>query len=31
MKNEEKHSFEFGFEAKSADYTPSALRAEGVR
>jgi hypothetical protein len=31
MKNEEKHSFEFGFEAKAADYTPSALRAEGVR
>ncbi|MBK3463599.1 MAG: DUF1329 domain-containing protein [Pseudomonas sp.] len=31
MKNEEKHSYEFGFEAKAADYTPSALRAEGVR
>ncbi|VVN71964.1 DUF1329 domain-containing protein [Pseudomonas fluorescens] len=31
MKNEEKHSFEFGFAAKSADYTPSALRSEGVR
>jgi hypothetical protein len=31
MKNEEKRSFEFGFEAKAADYTPSALRAEGVR
>jgi hypothetical protein len=31
MKNEEKHSYEFGFEAKAADYTPAALRAEGVR
>jgi hypothetical protein len=31
MKNEEKHSFIFGFDAKAADYTPSALRAEGVR
>jgi hypothetical protein len=31
MKNEEKHSFEFGFEAKAADFTPSALRTEGVR
>jgi hypothetical protein len=31
MKNEEKHSFEFAFEAKVNDFTPSALRAEGVR
>ena len=31
MKNEEKHSFEFGFAAKAADYTPAALRAAGVR
>ncbi|AMS14242.1 hypothetical protein A3218_08040 [Pseudomonas chlororaphis] len=31
MKNEEKHSFEFGFAAKAADYTPAALRATGVR
>ena len=31
MKNEEKSSFVFGFNAKAADYTPSALRASGVR
>ncbi|POA55553.1 MULTISPECIES: DUF1329 domain-containing protein [Pseudomonas] len=31
MKNEEKHSLEFGFQAKAADYTPAALRAAGVR
>jgi len=31
MKNEEKSSFVFGFNAKAADYTPAALRAEGVR
>ena len=31
MKNEEKHSYQFGFVAKAADFTPSALRAEGVR
>lgn len=31
MKNEEKHSYEFGFTAKAADYTPSALRSTGVR
>ncbi|UII70656.1 DUF1329 domain-containing protein [Pseudomonas sp. HN11] len=31
MKNEEKRSFVFGFDAKAADYTPAALRAEGVR
>lgn len=31
MKNEEKHSLEFGFAAKAADYTPAALRASGVR
>ena len=31
MKNEEKRSFVFGFAAKAADYTPAALRSEGVR
>ncbi|ONH57598.1 Protein of unknown function [Pseudomonas cedrina] len=31
MKNEEKSSFVFGFDARAADYTPAALRAEGVR
>ena len=31
MKNEEKSSFVFGFNAKAADYTPAALRASGVR
>lgn len=31
MKNEEKHSFEFGFVGKGADYTPNALRNAGVR
>ncbi len=31
MKNEEKSSFVFGFNARAADYTPAALRAEGVR
>ena len=31
MKNEEKSSFVFGFNAKAADYTPAALRNEGVR
>ena len=31
MKNEEKHSYEYGFEARAADYTPAALRSEGVR
>ncbi|AYF50835.1 MULTISPECIES: DUF1329 domain-containing protein [Pseudomonas] len=31
MKNEEKSSFVFGFDAKAADYTPAALRASGVR
>jgi hypothetical protein len=31
MKNEEKHSFEFGFVGKAADYTPAALRNAGVR
>ncbi|QHF46895.1 outer membrane lipoprotein-sorting protein [Pseudomonas sp. S35] len=31
MKNEEKSSFVFGFAAKAADYTPAALRADGVR
>ena len=31
MKNEEKSSFVFGFDARAADYTPAALRASGVR
>ncbi|MBV4452580.1 MULTISPECIES: DUF1329 domain-containing protein [Pseudomonas] len=31
MKNEEKSSFVFGFNARAADYTPAALRASGVR
>ncbi|MBC2384873.1 MAG: outer membrane lipoprotein-sorting protein [Pseudomonas sp. PGPPP1] len=31
MKNEEKSSFVFGFAAKAADYTPAALRSEGIR
>ena len=31
MKNEEKHSFEFGFVGKAAEYTPAALRNAGVR
>jgi hypothetical protein len=31
MKNEEKRSFEFNVEAKTADYTPAALRSTSVR
>jgi hypothetical protein len=31
MKNEEKSSFVFGFAAKATDYTPAALRSEGIR
>ncbi len=31
MKNEEKSSYVFGFEASAADYTPAALRSSGVR
>ncbi len=31
MKNEEKRSFEFGFKASAADYTPAALRNAGIR
>ena len=31
MKNEEKISYEFGFKASAADYTPAALRSSGVR
>ncbi|MGI0549945.1 DUF1329 domain-containing protein [Pseudomonas aeruginosa] len=31
MTNEEKTQVEFGFKASSADYTPTALRNEGIR
>jgi hypothetical protein len=31
MKNEEKTSYEFGFKASAAEYTPAALRNAGVR
>jgi len=31
MKNEERSSFEFGIPARFADFTPAALRNEGVR
>jgi hypothetical protein len=31
MKNEEKSSYVFGFDASAADYTPAALRSSGVR
>ncbi|NQD92773.1 DUF1329 domain-containing protein [Pseudomonas sp. CrR25] len=31
MKNEEKHSYDFGYSAKESDYTPAALRQAGVR
>jgi hypothetical protein len=31
MKNEEKSAYSFGFEARSGDYTPAALRSSGVR
>ena len=31
MKNEEKQAYDFGFQAKTADFTPAALRQDGVR
>lgn len=31
MKNEEKKAYDFDYKASSADYTPAALRQEGVR
>lgn len=31
MKNEEKQSYNFDYKASSSDYTPAALRQEGVR
>lgn len=31
MKNQEKQSYEFGFEATTGDFTPAALRQSGVR
>lgn len=31
MKNEEKSAYNFGFTASTADFTPAALRQEGVR
>jgi len=31
MKNEEKHSYEFGFKASASEYTPAALRSAGIR
>ncbi|QKE64119.1 DUF1329 domain-containing protein [Aquipseudomonas campi] len=31
LKNEEKHSFEFGAKASTSNYTPAALRQTGVR
>src|SRR5690606_30468680 len=31
MKNEERNSFEFGIPARFSDFTPAALRNEGVR
>lgn len=31
MKNEEKQTYEFGFEATTGDFTPAALRQSGVR
>ena len=31
MKNEEKQAYEFGFTATTADFTPAALRQDGVR
>lgn len=31
MKNEERSSFEFGIPSRFADFTPAALRNEGVR
>jgi hypothetical protein len=31
MKNEEKSAYDFGFQATTSDFTPAALRQEGVR
>ena len=31
MKNEEKQSYDFGFTATTSDFTPAALRQDGVR
>ncbi|MDQ3204411.1 MAG: DUF1329 domain-containing protein, partial [Pseudomonadota bacterium] len=31
MKNEEKSAYDFGFTATTGDFTPAALRQEGVR
>jgi hypothetical protein len=31
MKNEEKSSFDFGYTATTADFTPNALRQDGIR
>jgi hypothetical protein len=31
MKNEEKSAYDFGFTATTSDFTPAALRQEGVR
>jgi hypothetical protein len=31
MKNEEKSAYDFGFQATTADFTPAALRQDGVR
>ena len=31
MTNEERKNYDFSFEASSADFTPNALRAAGIR
>jgi len=31
MKNEEKSAYDFGFTATTSEFTPNALRQEGVR
>jgi len=31
MKNEEKQAYDFGFTASPSDFTPAALRQDGVR
>ena len=31
MKNEEKKAYDFGFTANTSDFTPAALRQDGVR
>lgn len=31
MKNEEKQAYDFNYSASESDYTPAALRQEGVR